>query len=149
MTGKSGIANARLAYEIYQDWLASPRWRALAEQGAVPQRLAWTATARTTPVRPDTEYVEELIAPDTVSVMSGATLLAVADHGKVRGNTVIRHYEDARRVLSYLSWFGISYRTLVTSLEAASLRQSAAAWEALLGSVRAELDAHHEALTLR
>ncbi|WP_435866960.1 transaldolase family protein [Streptomyces xanthochromogenes] len=146
MSGKAGIANARLAYEIYEDSLASPRWRALAAAGAAPQRLAWTSTARTTPARPDTSYVEELVAPDTVSVLSGATLLAVADHGEVRGDSVRRHYAESRRVLSYLSWFGISYRTVVSSLEAVTLRQSAATWDALLTAVRGELDAQRRTL---
>ncbi|MFI5703529.1 transaldolase [Streptomyces xanthochromogenes] len=146
MSGKAGIANARLAYEIYEDSLASPRWRALAAAGAAPQRLAWTSTARTTPARPDTSYVEELVAPDTVSVLSGATLLAVADHGEVRGDSVRRHYAESRRVLSYLSWFGISYRTVVSSLEAVTLRQSAATWDALLTAVRGELDPQRRTL---
>ncbi|MER5740955.1 MULTISPECIES: transaldolase family protein [unclassified Streptomyces] len=147
MAGKAGIANARLAYEVHEDWLASPRWRRLAASGAVPQRLAWNAVDAPTPLYPDTRYVEELVAPGTVGVLTEATLRAVADHGEIRGDSVRRHYAEARRVLSYLPWFGISYPTLVSSLATATLRQSASAWGGLLAAVRGELDAHGRALS--
>ncbi|MET9295213.1 transaldolase [Streptomyces sp. NPDC003077] len=148
LTGKCGVVNARLAYEVYENVFGSPRWQALEAHGARPQRLAWTSNERTTPVRPDTEYVEELVAPDTISVLSEETLRAVADHGAVRGDSVRRHYEESRRVLSYLPWFGISYRTVVSQLEAATLRQSAASRAALLTAVGGALDAHRRSLAL-
>ncbi|WP_344076863.1 transaldolase family protein [Streptomyces crystallinus] len=131
MAGRTALACARLAYEGYEEVLATPRWRALAALGARPQRLAWTSTEVGDPAHRDTRYVEELVAPDTVAVLPRALLDAVVDHAEVYGERVRRHYADARRVLGYLPWFGISHEAVAKSLEAAAL-------EALVGAVRGE-----------
>ncbi|MFI1282223.1 transaldolase family protein [Streptomyces sp. NPDC020858] len=138
LTGTAAIANARLAYEKQRHVLASPRWAALAAAGALAPRPVWVSTAVRGPGRRDTRYVEELVAPGAVHALSEDTLSAVADRGQILGDTVQRHYDDARRVLSYLPWFGISPRTLAASLEAAHLRAAIATREALLASVTAE-----------
>ncbi|MFD6971422.1 transaldolase [Streptomyces sp. NPDC059979] len=142
MSGRSAVANARLAYQVYEESLASARWRALAAAGARPQRLLWASTGVKNPDYRDTLYVEELVAPDTVNTMPEATLNAVADHAEIYGDRVRRHYADSRRVLDYLPWFGISYDAVVSSLESAALDAFVGSWEALLETVQRELDAH-------
>ena len=87
LRGKAAIANARLAYELYEERFATPRWEALRQAGARPQRPLWASTSTKDPAFPDTMYVEELVAPGTVNTMPESTLDAMADHGKVRGNT--------------------------------------------------------------
>ena len=90
LRGKAAIANARLAYEAYEEVFASPRWQALAEAGARPQRPLWASTGVKDPAYDDTQYVVELVARGVVNTMPEATLDAVADHGEIRGDTVAR-----------------------------------------------------------
>ncbi|MCJ0871922.1 transaldolase family protein [Streptomyces sp. AP-93] len=135
LTGTSAIANARLGYESFQQVFASPRWRALAEAGATEPRLLWASTAVRHPEHRHTRYVEELIAPGTVHTVSEGRLRAVLDDARIHGDSVRRHYADARRVLSYLQWFGISHRTVAASLHATGLRKAIAEREELLSAI--------------
>ena len=82
LLGKLAIANAKMAYEIYERTIATPRWSKLAAAGARPQRLLWASTGTKDPRYPDTYYVDALIGPDTVDTMPPATLDAFLDHGK-------------------------------------------------------------------
>ncbi|HEV2374180.1 MAG TPA: transaldolase, partial [Streptosporangiaceae bacterium] len=66
LRGKAAVANARLAYELYEQHIASERWQALARAGARPQRPLWASTSTKNPAYPDTKYVVDLVAPDTV-----------------------------------------------------------------------------------
>ena len=85
LKGKAAIANARLAYQAYQEVITSQRWQKLAELGAQPQRPLWASTGVKNPAYPDTMYVTELVAADTVNTMPRTTLAAFADHGEGRG----------------------------------------------------------------
>jgi transaldolase/glucose-6-phosphate isomerase len=81
LLGKLAIANAKMAYEIYERINDSPRWRVLADAGARPQRLLWASTGTKDPRYPDTYYVDALIGRDTVDTVPPATLEAFLDHG--------------------------------------------------------------------
>ena len=81
--GKVAIANAKVAYQRYLQTIETPRWKALAEAGASPQRLLWASTGTKAPAYSDVLYVETLIGPDTVSTMPPKTLDAFRDHGRV------------------------------------------------------------------
>lgn len=81
LRGQAAVANARLAWQAYKQWIAMPRWRALAAHGAQPQRLLWGSTGTKDPAYSDVKYVEALIAPDTVNTMPPQTLAAYRDHG--------------------------------------------------------------------
>ena len=93
LKSKAAIANARLAYELYEQKLDTDRWRALAAKGAQVQRPLWASTSTKDPSLPDTLYVVELVAADTVNTMPEATLHATADHGVLRGDTVHGTYD--------------------------------------------------------
>ena len=95
LRGRAAIANARLAYQHYEQMLASPRWAALAAAGARPQRPLWASTSVKDPAYPDTMYVTKLVAPGVVNTMPEATLRAVADHGQIPADSIRGHY--ARR----------------------------------------------------
>jgi transaldolase/glucose-6-phosphate isomerase len=82
LIGKLAIANAKLAYEIYERTIESPRWKKLAAAGANTQRLLWASTGTKDPRYPDTYYVDALIGADTVNTVPPATLDAFLDHGK-------------------------------------------------------------------
>ena len=82
LLGKLAIANAKMAYEIYERTIAAPRWTKLAAAGARPQRLLWASTGTKDPRYPDTYYVDALVGADTVDTVPPATLDAYLDHGK-------------------------------------------------------------------
>ena len=84
VTDKVAIASAKLAYSRYMTLFSTPRWQALAAQGARPQRLLWASTSTKKDSLPDTYYVDALVGPDTVNTMPTATLNAFRDHGKAR-----------------------------------------------------------------
>jgi len=141
LRGKAAIANARLAYELYEERFATPRWEALRQAGARPQRPLWASTSTKDPAFPDTMYVEELVAPGTVNTMPESTMDAMADHGKVRGSTGSSGYDQARQVFADLEALGISYQDVVTVLEDEGVAKFAASWQEMLETISTELAA--------
>jgi transaldolase len=141
LRGKAAIANARLAYELYEERFATPRWEALRRAGARPQRPLWASTSTKDPAYPDTMYVEELVAPGTVNTMPESTLRAMADHGRLRGDTGRGGYAEARQLFVDLEALGIGYRDVVTVLEEEGVAKFAASWQELLESISTELAA--------
>jgi transaldolase len=141
LRGKAAIANARLAYELFEQRTATPRWRSLAERGARVQRPLWASTSTKDPDFRDTMYVEELVAPDTVNTMPEPTLHATADHARLRGDTVHGTYEESRKVLAGLERAGVSYDDVVAVLEDEGVEKFAASWHELIETVKSELAA--------
>lgn len=141
LRGKAAVANARLAYQAYEQTFSGPRWEALAAAGAWPQRPLWASTGVKDPDYPDTLYVTELVAPGTVNTMPEATLLAVADHGQIRGDTVRGAYEDAAAVFAGLAAVGIDMTAVADRLEVEGVEKFEVSWNDLLGSVAAAIAA--------
>jgi transaldolase len=139
LRGKAAIANARLAYEAYEQAFGTDRWKALEAAGARPQRPLWASTSTKDPNLPDTIYVTELVTRDVVNTMPESTLLAFADHGEVRGDTIRGRYDEARKVIADLEALGISYDDVVKVLEDEGVDKFAASWKELLESVSKEL----------
>ncbi|TNY37366.1 transaldolase [Thermomonospora catenispora] len=139
LKGKAGVANARLAYALYEEKIASDRWKALKDAGARPQRPLWASTGVKDPSLPDTLYVEELVAPGTVNTMPEATLEAVADHGRIRGDSVRGAYDEARAHMAALQEAGVDYDDVVRVLEEEGVDKFEASWQELLGTVEREL----------
>ena len=140
LRGQAAIANARLAYSHYEQVFGGGRWKALAADGAKPQRPLWASTGVKDPAYDDTQYVVELVANGTVNTMPEATLEAVADHGQVRGDTVAGTYDDAQRLLDDLAAAGISYDDVVEKLESEGVAKFEEAWNSLIGSVTEQLE---------
>ncbi|MFD5427824.1 transaldolase [Streptomyces sp. NPDC127084] len=140
LRGKAALANARLAYEAYEEVFASARWTALDKAGANKQRPLWASTGVKDPAYKDTLYVDELVATGTVNTMPEATLQATADHGQITGDTVRGTYEQSRAELDALAKVGISYDDVVQLLEDEGVEKFEAAWNDLLKSTQAELD---------
>ena len=138
--GKAAIANARLAYELYEEKFSSDRWKALANAGAKPQRPLWASTSTKDPSYDDTMYVIDLVAPGTVNTMPEPTLNALVDHGEFRGETVRPMYADARAVLDRLAELGVDYDEVVAVLETEGVEKFEASWTELISSVQSELD---------
>jgi transaldolase len=139
--GRAALANARLAYQDYEQMTASPRWATLAAAGARPQRPLWASTGVKNPAYPDTLYVTELVAPDTVNTMPQATLEAVADHGVVRPGSVVEEYGTARATVGALAAVGIDLDDVTTVLEQQGVQKFATSWGDLLAAVESRLQA--------
>ncbi|MER6566650.1 transaldolase [Streptomyces sp. NPDC001093] len=140
LRGKAAVANARLAYQAYEEVFSSDRWSALENAGANKQRPLWASTGVKDPAYPDTLYVTELVAPNTVNTMPEATLEATEDHGQISGDTVAGTYEQARADLDALENLGISYDDVVQVLEDEGVEKFEASWNDLLKSTQAELE---------
>ncbi|MBD8606508.1 transaldolase [Aeromicrobium sp. CFBP 8757] len=140
LRGTAALANARLAYEAYEDVFGSDRFTALEAKGANAQRPLWASTGVKDPNLPDTLYVTELVAPNTVNTMPEKTLEAVADHGEILGDRVHGTYEESRDAIAALEREGISYDEVVKQLEDEGLEKFDASWSELLETVSAELD---------
>jgi len=140
LRGKAALANARLAFQAYEEVFSSPRWKVLEEAGANRQRPLWASTGVKNPDYPDTMYVTELVTAGTVNTMPGTTLEAVADHGVLTGDTVRGSYAEATATLDALERLGISYTEVVELLEREGLDKFEKSWGDLQGSVRDELE---------
>jgi transaldolase len=139
LRGKAAIANARLAYQLYEERFGMPRWEALRSAGARPQRPLWASTSTKDPEFDDTMYVVDLVAPGTVNTMPEATLHATAAHGKLHGNTAAGGYEEARQVFDALEGLGISYDDVVRVLEEEGVAKFIASWNVLLDTIKKEM----------
>ena len=113
--GRVAIANAKLAYRLFQEKFAGARWESLAAKGARLQRPLWASTSTKNPAYRDVMYVEDLIGPHTVNTMPPATIEAFRDHGKVE-RTVDRDVEQERRLVADLEALGISMRAVTDKL---------------------------------
>ncbi|MGI5379505.1 transaldolase [Streptomyces sp. CA-251387] len=139
LKGRAALANARLAYEAYEEVFAGDRWTALAGAKANKQRPLWASTGVKDPAYKDTLYVDELVAPGTVNTMPEATLDATADHGEITGDTVTGGYAQSRADLAAVEALGISYDEVVTRLEDEGVAKFEVAWQDLLNAVKKSL----------
>ena len=133
--GKAAIANAQLAYELFQKETASPRWKALEAKGATLQRPLWASTSTKNPAYNDVMYVEELIGPHTVNTMPPATVIAFKDHGKVE-RTVDKSYDAARKTIADLEANGIKMSDVTDKLLADGLTSFQKSFDTLLAGLR-------------
>jgi transaldolase len=138
--GKAGIANARLAYEAFEQVFSGSTWESLAGDGAHPQRPLWASTGVKDPAYEDTMYVTELVAPNTVNTMPEATLIALADHGSITSPTANTGYDDARKVFADLSDLGIEIDEVTDLLESEGVQKFMDSWSVLLEGVHHQLD---------
>jgi transaldolase len=113
--GKAAIANAKLAYKLFQRECASARWKAIEARGGTVQRPLWASTSTKNPKYRDVIYVEELIGPDTVNTMPPQTVEAFSEHGVVK-RTVDDHVDEAEHQLARLESLGISMKDVTAKL---------------------------------
>ncbi|MEA5454374.1 transaldolase [Sinomonas sp. JGH33] len=139
LKGKAGLANARLAYQVYEEEFSSERFKLLAAAGALPQRPLWASTGVKDPSLPDTLYVAGLVADGVVNTMPEKTLEATYDHGEITGDTVTATYAESNALLDALENLGVSYNDVVAVLESEGLDKFVASWNELLADVEGAL----------
>jgi transaldolase len=134
LRSKLGIANARVAYEAFEEVFGEARFRTLAGKGVVLQRPLWASTSTKDPALPDLYYVEALIAPQSVDTMPPETFEAYRDHG----NPQVRIREDlagAHAVLPGLAGLGIDTAGIFRELEEEGIKKFSDSFDALLKAV--------------
>lgn len=134
LRGRVAIANAKIAYALYREQIACPRWQALAARGAMPQRLLWASTGTKDLSYPPTLYVDTLIGPDTVNTMPPKTMDAFRAHGVVTPS-LAEDIEDARHILSETERLGLDLQAVTAELVEDGVRQFADAADKLLAAV--------------
>ena len=141
LKGQAGVANARLAYEVFEQTFSTERAKMLLGLGANLQRPLWASTGVKDPALPDTLYVTELVAPDTVNTMPEATLEAVADHGEIRDDAVTDQDLESNQLLNFIDGAGIDYAEVTEQLELEGLAKFEASWADLVSTVDQALGA--------
>jgi transaldolase len=145
LKGKAAVANARLAYEAYEQKFAGERFAALKDDGANTQRPLWASTGVKNPDYPDTMYVSELVVANTVNTMPEKTMLAFADHGELKGDMVTTQYDDARAVMAALGEAGIDYDDVIAALEKEGVDKFVKSWDELVETVRGQMGSRTDA----
>ena len=140
LKGKAAVANARLAYQKYEEVFSDDRFRALRAEGANTQRPLWASTGVKNPDYRDTMYVTDLVVPNVVNTMPEKTLNAFADHGEVNGDQVTGMYDDAREVMNRLAGLGIDYDDVIATLEQEGVDKFVKSWGELVDTVQDHLD---------
>jgi transaldolase len=140
LKGKLAIANAKLAYQTYQELFSGSDWEALAAKGATSQRCLWASTSTKNPEYRDTLYVEELVGPETVDTMPRETIDAVQDHGEIRGDAILEDVEGARKLLEDLEAAGVDYEDVVAVLEREGVEKFAKSFQELFSDVESKRD---------
>ncbi|CAI9392355.1 transaldolase [Microbacterium sp. T2.11-28] len=140
----AGVANARLAYELFEKEFAQDRAADLVAAGANVQRPLWASTGVKDPALPDTLYVTELVAPGTVNTMPEKTLEATFDHGVVSGDTITGAYAGAHDVFDRLAAVGVDFADVTQVLEDEGVEKFIVSWHDLQSTVSAALAATPE-----
>lgn len=140
LKGKAGLANARLAYQLFEKRFATPRAQELVAAGGNVQRPLWASTGVKDPALPDTLYVTELVAPGTVNTMPEKTLEATFDHGVITGDTITDHYDDAQLVFAQLAALGVDIADVTQVLEDEGVAKFIASWQDLKKTVATALE---------
>ena len=141
LKSKAGVANARLAYELFTERFSRDDAMALVEESANVQRPLWASTGVKDPDLPDTLYVEELVATGTVNTMPEKTLEATFDHGVITGDTITGNYAEAHRVMDQLAEVGVDFADVTRVLEKEGVDKFVKSWRELQQSVSEALDA--------
>lgn len=140
LASKAGVANARLAYELFEEAFATDRAKALVAAGATVQRPLWASTGVKDPALPDTLYVTELVAPGTVNTMPEKTLEATFDHGVIGGDAITPNYADAHAVIDGLAAVGVDFADVTQLLEDEGVAKFIASWHDLQKTVADALE---------
>lgn len=140
LKGKAAVANARLAYELFEKKFAEdPRWADLVAKGAKVQRPLWASTGTKNPDYSDTKYVDELVAPNVVNTMPEKTLMALADHGN--GEPTIKGtFDEAHDIMNDLAEVNIDFKEVTNTLEANGVQQFIDSWDTVISDVQAAID---------
>ena len=137
LRAKIGVANARVAYEAFEEVFGGSRFAALKAKGARVQKPLWASTSTKDKTLPDVYYVEALIAPDSVDTVPPETFEAYRDHG----NPKVRIHDDldaAHAAFAALPGLGIDFDTVTRELEDEGVKKFSDSYDSLLQAIAAK-----------
>jgi transaldolase len=137
LKGKLAVANAKLAYQNYEEKFSGERWEALAAKGATPQWCLWASTSTKNPEYRDVLYIEELIGPGTVNTMPRETIEAFQDHGEV-ALTLEDGVDEAKQVFEQVAAAGVDYHDVTETLEREGVQKFIDSFTDLLEGIEAK-----------
>jgi len=137
LKGKLAVANAKLAYQNYEEIFSSDRWDALAAKGATPQWCLWASTSTKNPEYRDVLYVEDLIGPATVNTMPRETIEAFQDHGEV-AVTLEDGIDEAKQVFEQVAAAGVDYDDVTDTLEREGVKKFIDSFTELLDGIESK-----------
>ena len=140
LQGKIAIASAKQAYQIYKRVFSSDRWKKLAAEGAMTQRLLWASTSTKNKAYSDVMYVEALIGPDTVNTAPPETLDAYRDHGKPAAR-LEENVDETAVQLKQLAELGIDLAALTQELEDEGVKKFIEPYDKLIATLRSKIAA--------
>jgi transaldolase/glucose-6-phosphate isomerase len=141
LLGRAGVWNARAAYVRFKELFHGKRFAKLLEAGAPVQRPLWASTGVKNPRYPDTLYVEELVAPETVNTMPMPTLMAASEKLEVRGATADVPKDEAERNMRALADAGIDIDDVTDKLLRDGVRLFVEAMDKLIAGVESKREA--------
>ena len=139
LRGKVAIANAKLAYQAYEEIFSGERWEKLAKKGAQTQRVLWASTGTKNKDYSDVLYIEELIGKDTVNTIPPATWDAFLDHGKLR-ESLTEDVEGAKKMLEDLEKAGISLEKATDKLLVDAVRLFVEPFDKMIAAVETAIE---------
>jgi transaldolase len=139
LRGRAAVAQAQVAYQLFQEQFGGPRWDALAARGAKVQRPLWASTSTKNPAYADTLYVDTLIGPDTINTMPEDTLAAFEDHGTV-ARTVDADPGAARATLDAITAAGVDLDDIARTIEEQGVASFAKSFDELIATLEAKAD---------
>jgi transaldolase len=143
LRGKAAVAQAKVAYQLFEERFSGARWEALADKGAHVQRPLWASTSTKNPQYADLAYVNSLIGPHTVNTMPDATLEDFLDHGEV-ARTIDAAPDQARKVLDDLAGLGIDMADVAQRLEDEGVAAFSKSFDELLQKLQDKANALSE-----
>ena len=135
LKSKAALANAQLAYELFQNRFATTEWQSLEAAGANLQRPLMASTGVKDPALPDTLYVTELVSKNIVNTMPEKTMMATADHGVIPTESVIASFESAKAVLAQIAAAGVDLADVTAQLEQEGVDKFIVSWDELVETV--------------
>ena len=141
LQGKLAVANAKLAYQAFEEIFSGEDWEFLESKGATKQRPLWASTSTKNPEYGDVMYVEELAGPETVNTMPTDTFEAFMDHGEVRstsagGSPIKENLDEARALIVRLREAGVDYEDVTEVLEKEGVAKFADSFDELLDGIK-------------
>lgn len=137
LEGKVAIANAKMAYEVFQNVFGGQQFAALKAKGARVQRVLWASVGTKNPKYKDTLYVDELIGPDTVSTMPPETFEAAKDHGATKP-ALLYGVEEARETFAKMKQLDIDFTNVTDVLLEEGIQKFAQSFQQLMDSIESK-----------
>ena len=140
LLGQAAVAQAKLAYQLFQQRFAGPRWQRLSGLGAHLQRPLWASTSVKNRAYSDTKYIDDLIGPDTVNTLPEATIAAFEDHG-VLARTLDTGVAHGQAVMQRLTTAGVDMDHVGLTLELEGVASFTKSFQEVLAAL--DTKAHH------